>query len=233
MGDKGFIDLIKLAYVEMVSAAPPTTSALELWLDYKRQVKRMAVSWGTARSADRRREVKEIQHQLNDPNLPAASRKALRANLACINAKAQSDRAIRSSASYQAEGDRPSASFFAKVGKSSAYSSIQALTLQSGVVSTDMGEIGEDMANFWGGVFGEGLDFSNTPAEVRQARIKSLQRITQTLTQQQAQEMGRQISQQELEEVVKNAKNGKSPGADGLPIEFYRVCWDFLGPILT
>jgi hypothetical protein len=34
------------------------------------------------------------------------------------------------------------------------------------------------------------------------------------------------ISEGECVEVIKTFKNGKSPGTDGLPIEFYTIFWN-------
>ena len=36
----------------------------------------------------------------------------------------------------------------------------------------------------------------------------------------------------ELEECLKSFKKAKTPGADGLPCEFYQTFWDIVGPDL-
>ena len=41
------------------------------------------------------------------------------------------------------------------------------------------------------------------------------------------------ISKQECEEALKAIKSNKSPGNDGLPIEFYRMFWSDTGSLLV
>ena len=41
------------------------------------------------------------------------------------------------------------------------------------------------------------------------------------------------ISKQECEEALKTIKSNKSPGDDGLPIEFYRTFWSDIGSLLV
>ena len=38
--------------------------------------------------------------------------------------------------------------------------------------------------------------------------------------------MLRKMSEEECVEVIKTFKNGRSPGTDGLPIEFYKIFWN-------
>lgn len=44
--------------------------------------------------------------------------------------------------------------------------------------------------------------------------------------------LNRDLSVEELEFALKEMKNGKSPGCDGLPPEFYKKFWNLLGPLL-
>ena len=39
----------------------------------------------------------------------------------------------------------------------------------------------------------------------------------------------RSVTKEEIESVVKSCPNGKSPGVDGLPYEFYKHTWDIIG----
>ena len=145
MRDPGFVDLLSTTFSLMLQAAPPDTPALELWIKFKQQVKRMAVSWSEARKKDRTQQISEIQSQLSNPSLQFNERKQLRARMTELNEKAQRDNSIRSSTTYHADGDRPLSSFFAKIRKGSAYKAISALTLESGAVTSDEKEISEDV----------------------------------------------------------------------------------------
>jgi len=230
--DPKFVDRLELLFRVMVQQARPDTPALQLWMDFKKQVKRAAVSWGTARAADRRRLVRSTQQQLLQPELPQEERRRLKALLTRCNASAQVDLSISSSTKYQAGGDRPTASFFAKLGKSTAYRPIKAMTMPSGEVTTDLDEIGAEMTRFWGGVFGEGVQEPVGEA-TRCARATSLNRINTKLSPSQSAALAAPITIEEMGGVLERAKKGKTPGVDGLPIEFYQKCWNFIGPILT
>ena len=40
------------------------------------------------------------------------------------------------------------------------------------------------------------------------------------------------ISEIEVKEVIKNMKNNRTPGNDGIPVEFYKIFWKEIGPFL-
>ena len=42
--------------------------------------------------------------------------------------------------------------------------------------------------------------------------------------------MESRLTEEEVEEALKGMQNGKSPGEDGLPKEFYAKLWDVVGP---
>ena len=46
-------------------------------------------------------------------------------------------------------------------------------------------------------------------------------------------ELIKEISQEEVHQVLKSKKKNKSPGVDGLPYEFYSMFWSEIGPMLT
>lgn len=53
------------------------------------------------------------------------------------------------------------------------------------------------------------------------------------MSEEEAQKMVEDITEIEIREAIKNLKNNKSPGTDGLPGEFYKCFVDDLVPILT
>ena len=48
------------------------------------------------------------------------------------------------------------------------------------------------------------------------------------LSEKQKQSCEGEISLEELESVLNSFQNNKSPGNDGLPIEFYKTCWNLI-----
>ena len=48
------------------------------------------------------------------------------------------------------------------------------------------------------------------------------------LSEEQKQKCEGKISLQECETILNNFRDNKSPGNDGIPIEFYKCCWDLV-----
>ena len=207
------------------------TAQLGSTLLYKCQIKRLTISWAEARGADLRRRVRTLQHRLQVISIPTVERNGLRSQLQAINSQQQQDKELRANTLYQQLNDRPTAAFFSGVGKASAYRPITALTMPDQSISEVPSVIREEVARFWGEVFGEHQDELVT-AEGRAARETSLGRIHKKLSQDQQEKLNRPMTIPELEGVVKHVTPGKCPGEDGLPIEFYKATWEFTGPIL-
>ena len=53
------------------------------------------------------------------------------------------------------------------------------------------------------------------------------------LTDQQKQLCEGNITSEEIKSVIKNMKTDKTPGIDGIPVEFYRFCWVDIGNLLV
>lgn len=49
-----------------------------------------------------------------------------------------------------------------------------------------------------------------------------------TLSEGQKQSCEGEISLEELKSVLNSFQNNKSPGNDGLPVEFYKTCWNLI-----
>ena len=54
-----------------------------------------------------------------------------------------------------------------------------------------------------------------------------------TLSQRSQNLLVKEVTEKEVEEIVKNCPNGKSPGLDGLPYELYKHLWDIIGKDFT
>ena len=230
--DQTFLQVLKCAWEIHLSDYPPDEEFARCWLNYKHTVKRIAVSWATARAADKRKVIRDLQNRLKEVDIQPAERDRLRQSLSAVNDISQSDQQLTSSASYQSKGDRPTFQFFSKVKSVRASSSIPALTMPDGAVSTSQTDIEDELCRFWGGVLGEGMVPNPTP-EVVEAREKSLSRIKRRLDEQAKANLENPITLEELAAAMKNAQQRKTPGSDGLPVEFYKATWDFTGPVLV
>ncbi|KYO43556.1 hypothetical protein Y1Q_0013586 [Alligator mississippiensis] len=69
------------------------------------------------------------------------------------------------------------------------------------------------------------------PADL-EATWLCLQSLTWALGEEKQQQMEEDWTLEELERTLWSFKNSKTPGADGLPKEFYLTFWDLVGPDL-
>ena len=53
------------------------------------------------------------------------------------------------------------------------------------------------------------------------------------LTQESKQNLDKEIQSYEIKDAIKSMRNGRTPGNDGLPVEFYKIFWPQIGDILT
>jgi hypothetical protein len=232
LNDPQFVQLLEAAWRKHLRHYPEETDVGVVWCDYKEVVKKMARSWAIARAADKRRTVREIQTQLSTPNIPPLSRAQLRNQLTAINEVDYNNTGTAASLSYQFAGDRSTGEFFAKVQQScSSNTPISSLTKADGNTTEAHPAITAELCKFWGKVFGEGQNEVITQ-EKRTARDTSLARIRRRLLQPQVDQLAAPISVDELQAAMKRAQRGKTPGPDGLPVEFYLTCWHFVGPVV-
>ena len=71
-----------------------------------------------------------------------------------------------------------------------------------------------------------------TPRTVDKTMINEVIELLPSLSQEQQQQLECDISFEELTAASKLLEDGKAPGLDGLPAEFYKALWNFLGPTL-
>ena len=68
-------------------------------------------------------------------------------------------------------------------------------------------------------------DLYNTKNSDVRTTSKLLLNVTKTITSQQKTDLDKTITKEELEKVVRKLNRNKTPGPDGIPVEFYQVFW--------
>ena len=111
-------------------------------------MKKIAVSWECKRAAERRKAVVDVQVQLAAPNIDPDTRAQLRQTLTVLNEQGRMDKAIRAALSYQYAGDRPTSHFYSTGCSAKSPSSIKAIKLGDGLVTTDQASMEEDLCRF-------------------------------------------------------------------------------------
>lgn len=129
--------------------------------------------------------------------------------------------AVRSKMDWQMMGEQPTKYFF-NLEKSKMNSRpIEKLIDEDGKVLTTKQDILEYTESFFRKRFSKGnVD--------KPSKGKIISKVDRVLTDEQNKPLNVAFTIKELEKSVKNMKNGKSPGGDGLTPEFYRQTWSFI-----
>ena len=120
--------------------------------------------------------------------------------------------------------DTPNKGFFNLEKMVKTSQQIHALRSSGGDLLTSQSDIKHELQDYFSKLFAKRA----VNKENRNAMLEQLPSLSED--QQQLLEPG--ISLGELTAALKDSKDGKAPGLDGLPAEFYKAFWDILGPTL-
>ena len=128
---------------------------------------------------------------------------------------------------YLEEGEKPTKFFFnlqKTREKRSALTKITQKDTNGNVTSQteDQREIMEHAATFYENLYTADKNLDG------HEQTKLLQNITRKLTTRQRQNLERNFTKQEIKRALFQTEDGKSPGWDGLPYEFYKYFWNLL-----
>lgn len=130
---------------------------------------------------------------------------------------------IRSKAEYIEKGERSTKYFLSLEKKNQINNTINSIELGNGSITTDREVILNETTKFYKALYKAG--------EVEQAEIDNYIMnldINNILSDSDQSKCEGEVSESECYDAMKNIKLGKSPGDDGLPVEFYRTFWDIL-----
>lgn len=129
---------------------------------------------------------------------------------------------IRSKARWVEAGEKPTRYFCGLEKRNFTTRTISHLDI-NGRITTDPGEIQREQALFYKKLYSaQTLDNSELSFFLNESNIKRLTEKNQALCE-------GMITENEIKQALKNMANGKSPGPDGYPAEFYKFFWGDLG----
>ena len=133
---------------------------------------------------------------------------------------------VRSRAEWLEEGERPTRYFFQLYSSNAQRSKISSIHNSSGVVVSSQDEIEQAHVDFYSSLFSE------EPVDMvfQDYLLSSLSR---QLSPHQSSLCEGTMTIDEISFAVKSMNTNKSPGPDGLTVEFYRKFWDMLAPHLV
>ena len=126
-------------------------------------------------------------------------------------------------ARWHEHGERSSKYFLNLEKRNNVRKHIRKLCV-SGVITTDPYQILDEQRRFYNSLYeSQSNDTNDKVSEMFLSNLKM-----PTLSEEQKQSCEGEISLEELESVLNSFQNNKSPGNDGLPIEFYKTCWNLI-----
>ena len=133
---------------------------------------------------------------------------------------------IRSTIKWIQDGEKSTQFFLNLEKQNSKNNTIYNITNENNDNITDEKEIVQEIANYYEKLYSdENFDKENS--------LKSFEEFSsnvklETLNEEQKQFLERHISEKELLDSLKSMAKGKSPGIDGLPVEFYLATWEHI-----
>ena len=237
--DKTFVEMMNVEIEAMSNEYAEGDPALR-WELVKLRAQDFSSNYSRGRASEQKKEIKNLDHKINQ----------LRKKLAIINLKAENavqiihntnlkidileeklnkftlERArgamLRSKTNWVQNGEKNS-SYFLRLEKSKARN--KAMTVvkrEDGSISKNFKEIMNEQEKFYKNLYkkDENVKFTYTNAEG--IKVNDSQRHL----------LSAELKVEELSEAIKGMPNSKSPGADGLTADFYKVFWRLLKPIL-
>ena len=226
--NQDYIDLIKQTIrntVEINSEANPNL----LWDTVKMAIRGESIKYGASKKKEINNNITKLEHDIQ--LLQELSTNCNLTENQCnqiITKKIELDQLIsskaegayiRSRAQNYEEGERNSKYFFNIEKRNSYKKSINKLKTSNNSVTENQGIILEEMKSFYKDLYSkkeldDGDSFLNTI------------NLPKTMPRDIENDLKTDINLEEIKKAVKMMKPNKSPGEDGLPIEFYRIFWD-------
>ena len=128
---------------------------------------------------------------------------------------------LRSRARWVEDGEKVSSYFCSLEKRNYVNKCMSKISLNNDHVITDRNEIVNEVNNFYKTLY--------TKRDVRDAAVSDLVNNIPTLSDFDSNQLEGQLTLDELSYSLKDMKNGKSPGSDGFPAEFFKFFWRQLG----
>ena len=128
---------------------------------------------------------------------------------------------VRTRAAWLMDGEKPSRYLASLETKAYVDKTIRKLVCEDGSILTDQKIILEEVRDFYADLFSK----KPTNNNLHLLNYYTSRKHFKKLTDEQSSTLEQDITMDELSNALKNMKNGKTPGIDGFPAEFYKVFW--------
>ena len=131
---------------------------------------------------------------------------------------------LRSRARWVEDGEKPSSYFCSLEKRNYVNKCMNKITLDNDTCVTNKKEITNVVKDFYKDLY--------TKRDVQDAAVSDLVNNLPALSDIEANKLEGLLTLDEISYALKNMKNGKSPGSDGFPVEFFKVFWRQLGGLV-
>lgn len=202
-------------YLEQKKNIPNITA---WWDQMKLGAKELLLEREAELKTNKLRTSKELENKLADRNIGLEDMTRIIKKLKQIEDEKTREHCRRYKIKEFEENERPSRYFYDKLKAKRTKSQIEILENEE---KTEMYKTEKEILNETKRFYDELWNNAEIVEENKQdAFIKELENINMTDSERDL--LNKQISKEEVEKVIKNLKNNKSPGADGLSAEFYK-----------
>ena len=235
LNEENYRDRVQKIIRDTISEYMHQVDKMLTWELVKIRVKEFSIHYCSMRNKQKENEVKHLESKINtldqeiqtscDAEEMIAERKLLKQQLDAIYLDKAIGAQIRSKVNFVEEGERSTEYFLAVEKHRQDHNCIKSLKT-NGVTHTDDTEILKVACDFYTELY-----------RSKNPNIEDINRFIENvnvpiLTADEQNVCEGIISIEECREAVNKMKGKKSPGDDGLPIEFYRAFWNEIGSLL-
>ena len=134
---------------------------------------------------------------------------------------------VRSRAKWIEEGEKSTKFFFNLEKQNISKNTIKKLKRNDGSYTMNDADIIEEGRNFYKDLYTK----ESIPSDEINKYLNEVNKLNK-LSENQASSLEGLVTKQECESALKIMKNNKSPGSDGIPVEFYKAFWDDINLLL-
>ena len=202
------------------------------WENLKREIKYFSIDYSVKMAKERNCSFEMLERELEKFNKDKLSetekvrKEEIQAKLDTMYSKRCKGAQIRARAEWIEKGEKNNNYFLSLEKSRQNYNVITSIKQENGNNVESQSEILQSIGSFY-----EKLYLSNDRSK---EEIDSYLRhidIVNTLSDHEKDELEKMPTSDEYSKIIKSMKHNRSPGFDGLPIEYYQVFWDYLKQI--
>ena len=164
------------------------------------------------------KKIEELEAVCNEENLNELINK--KESLVKLCAKELEASKIRSRVTWLKDGEKPSKFLTSLENKGYIDKTIKRLQKQDGQLISNQKDILKEVKNFYKRLFSQTKNDCEPQLNVILKKLNTVK-----LTEDETGSLENELSIEEIGEALKLMKNGKSPGIDGFPAEFFKIFW--------